>query len=110
MPPAPPDQPMLSVDPFLVAAAAQPLLGAAGGLRAAVPALNSAWGAAAHTLAAHRTGQALAACQGAAIADLGACVESVEAYAAALQRAASLYRGAESAAVPAAIPAQRVSR
>lgn len=98
--PAPPP-PKLTVDPSRLAAAAAPLLAAGRTLRATVPALRSAWDAAAHALFAQRTGAALEACQPSAVAAVVACAESVEMFGDDLQRAATLYRFAESGAVPA---------
>lgn len=92
---SPPSTATLSVDPALLASAARRLLDAGAALQGAAPALRSAWSAAAQTLAAQRTGQALEACQAGALAALGGCAESLDRLGTALQHAAAAYRAAD---------------
>jgi hypothetical protein len=98
--------PALSVNPAEMTAAASRLLNVAGVLRSALPAVSSAWAAAGHALAAHRTGEVLSACQSSASAALDGCLRPLEAYAQTLRRAAVVYANANSAAVP-TVPVQR---
>lgn len=92
---------LVSVDPQRLAAGARPLLDLAGALHSALPAVNSAWAAASHTLANQRTGAVLGACRSPAMAHLKACAEALQTEAQALTRAALLYRETEAAAIPA---------
>jgi len=91
----------LAADPARLRAASQLLAEAVQSLRAAPPALGSAWSGAAGALVRQRTGEALESCQVTTLAALRACGEVLEGYARALGGAAAVYRDADLDAVPA---------
>jgi hypothetical protein len=94
--------PALVVDPSQLASGAPALHERAASLRIAVAALRSSWDEAAQVLAVHHTGQALAMCRSGALGILSGCAEALDGFGSALERAAAVYRAAESEAVPAA--------
>ncbi len=88
----------LTVDPSQLSAAGRPLHVIAAELRSASVALRLGWDAAARALAGQRTGQTLANCPG-FLASLVGCAESLDGFGTALQRAADVYRDADTKAI-----------